>query len=291
MTAGQLYVADSEANIIRAVDLKPDGEVRTLAGGDLFDFGDVDGKGDDVRLQHPLGLALWNGNVLIADTYNHKIKILDPQTRTVRTFVGTGKPGQAGGTSPSFYEPGGLSVANGKLYVTDTNNHAVRIVDLKTKETTTLAIKGLQPPASSPAMEIADAEVAPNAEEIKVTSQKLRAGATGSLLIDVALPAGYHLNPSAPQRFRVAVEKGSQALTIDTKNGASTTRGLQLPLRIPIRTLDAGVAELRVSLTLYYCREDNTGTCRIKTLVWHAPIEVTTNTEGPQEIRLQGKIL
>lgn len=286
-----LYVADSEANIIRAVDLKPNGEVRTLVGGDLFDFGDVDGKGDDVRLQHPLGLALWDSKVLIADTYNHKIKILDPQTRTVKTFAGTGKPGQAGGTSPSFYEPGGLSVASGKLYVTDTNNHAVRVVDLRTKETTTLSIKGLLPPASNPAMEIADADVAPNAEEIKVTSQKLRAGDAGSLLIDVALPPGYHLNPSAPQRYRVSVEKGSQTLAIDAQNGARTAKGLQLPLRIPIRTLDAGVAELRASLTLYYCREDNTGTCRIKTLVWHAPIEVTTKTEGPREIRLQGKIL
>ena len=78
---------------------------------------------------------------------------------------------------------------------------------------------------------------------------------------------------------------------IDVKNGASTARGLQLPLRIPIRTLDVGVAELRASLTLYYCREDNTGTCRIKTLIWHAPIEVMTKPEGPQEIRLQGKIL
>ena len=43
----------------------------------------------------------------------------------------------------SFYEPGGLTVANGKLYVADTNNHAVRVVDLKTKQTSTLNIKGL----------------------------------------------------------------------------------------------------------------------------------------------------
>ena len=51
----RLYVADSEANIIRAIDLKA-GEVKTLVGGDLFEFGDVDATGDRVRLQHPLGL-------------------------------------------------------------------------------------------------------------------------------------------------------------------------------------------------------------------------------------------
>ena len=85
--------------------------------------------------------------ILIADTYNHKIKELDPKSRAVKTFLGKGKPGQTDGTSAAFYEPGGLSVADGKVYVADTNNYAVRIVDLKTKQTSTLNIKGLQPPA------------------------------------------------------------------------------------------------------------------------------------------------
>lgn len=122
-----LFVADSESNIIRAIDLTS-GRVKTLVGGDLFEFGDAEGSGDDVRLQHPLGVFALGDKVLIADTYNHKIKELDPQARTVKNFLGTGKAGQAGGTSPSFYEPGGLSVANGRLYIADTNNHAIRIV-------------------------------------------------------------------------------------------------------------------------------------------------------------------
>src|SRR6266540_5243752 len=43
-----LYIADSESNIIRAIDMVS-GRVETLVGGDLFDFGDVDGQGDVVR--------------------------------------------------------------------------------------------------------------------------------------------------------------------------------------------------------------------------------------------------
>src|SRR5919202_3481011 len=101
-----LYVADAESNTVRAVSLEGDAraqletdaatlrnaslssstpadEVQTLAGGDLFDFGDRDGAGDDVRLQHPLGLALYRNQLFIADTYNHKIKLLDPRARTV----------------------------------------------------------------------------------------------------------------------------------------------------------------------------------------------------------------
>jgi hypothetical protein len=93
-------------NIIRAIGLS-DSSVETIVGGDLFDFGDVDASGDDVRLQHPLGVTALGDKILIADTYNHKIKELDPQSRAVKTFLGTGKPGQTDGAAPAFYEPGG----------------------------------------------------------------------------------------------------------------------------------------------------------------------------------------
>src|SRR2546425_4446976 len=181
-----LYVSDAEANIIRAIDLGPKGGVHTLVGGDLFDFGDEDGTRDDVRLQHPLGLARWNGQLLIADTYNHKIKVLDPSERRVKSFAGTRKPGQADGLKPTFYEPGGLSVAGDKLYVADTNNHAIRVVDLKTKETKTLQIRGLQPPASNQAA-ATPSDIAPNAEEIKLAGQTIRQGDV-ALLMNVELP-------------------------------------------------------------------------------------------------------
>src|SRR5262245_14322171 len=166
-----LYVSDAEANIIRAISLGSNAKVRTLVGGDLFDFGDKDGFEDEVRLQHPLGLARWNDKLLIADTYNHKIKLLDPGRRSVHGFAGSGKPGQVDGKNPSFYEPGGLAVAKDKLYVADTINHAIRVVDLNSKETKTLPIKGLLPPSSSEATN--SAEAVPNAEEIKLGPQRI----------------------------------------------------------------------------------------------------------------------
>src|SRR5205823_8138605 len=282
-TDGQtLYSADSEANIIRAIDLGPEGRVRTLAGGDLFEFGDKDGSGDSVRLQHPLGISFWQGRLLIADTYNHKIKLLDPKARSVNTFAGSGKPGQADGALPSFYEPGGLTVAGDKLYVADTNNHAIRVVDLKTKETKTLPIKGLQPPSNQTAT--TNVDIAPNAEEIKLALQRIRS-ADGALSINVELPAGYHLNPTAPQRYQISVEQGGEALTIDPQNANRSTKGLRLPIRVPFGIKSAGAAEIRASFTFVYCREDNTGTCRIKTLVWRAPVEVVTDVNAPAEIR------
>ncbi len=138
-----LYVADAEANIIRAVALPPDNLVRTLAGGDLFEFGDVDGAGDAVRLQHPLGLCVSDDRILVADTYNHRIKSVDPATGQVRRWVGTGRPGHVDGAAEHacFYEPGGLTTAGGHVFVADTNNHAVRVVDVATGDVQTLAIR------------------------------------------------------------------------------------------------------------------------------------------------------
>ncbi len=307
-----LYVADSESNIIRAVGTDAGGDVLTLAGGDLFEFGDRDGVGDDVRLQHPLGLALHGGRLFIADTYNHKIKVLDPRTRRVSTFAGTGKEGQADGGRAEFYEPGGISAARGRLYVADTNNHAVRVVDLSTKQTTTLAIRGLTPPPGTmPApAEASEVSAGPNAEELKAAPQRLGLpkGVPAELVVEVALPAGYHLNPSAPHRYQVDVAgvKGEptrlalspglgQALTKPAAGAEGGTPSLKsklttLPLRVALEPASPGAAVLRVALTLYYCREDNTGTCRVKTLVWRAPVEVTADAGAPHEIRLRGKV-
>ncbi len=142
-----LYVADPESNVVRRIDLTKK-IVQTLAGGNLYEFGDTDGAGDVVRLQHPLGVAVWNKNILIADTYNHKIKILDPDSGMVKTFSGDGKYGNDDGKKSRFYEPGGLSVAGAKLYIADTNNNAIRVLDLQTKQVSTLKISGFQTPKS-----------------------------------------------------------------------------------------------------------------------------------------------
>ena len=280
-----LYIADSESNIIRAIDVAG-GTVKTIVGGDLFEFGDVDGSGDDVRLQHPLGVISFGDKLLIADTYNHKIKQLDPKKETVTTLFGSGKPGQQDGTSASFYEPGGLALANDKLYVADTNNHAIRVVDLKTKRVSTLRINGLTPPAQN--MKALENAVGPNAEEVKAASQKLRAGTDAALQIDVELPAGYHLNPLAPQRYKISVD--GKSVSIVESQTSRTAKDLKLPIRIPLKATTAGTATVRAQVTLFYCRDDNTGTCLIKTLVWQVPVEVTADNNAPGEIKLKGKV-
>ena len=128
-----LYVADAESSAVRRIHLRGK-RVETLVGTGLFDFGDRDGEFEQAQLQHPLGVAvLDNGDVLVADTYNHKVKRLRVQSRLVETLLGTGAPGD--GENPNeiaaLNEPGGLAVSGDEVLIVDTNNRRIVRFDLR----------------------------------------------------------------------------------------------------------------------------------------------------------------
>jgi DNA-binding beta-propeller fold protein YncE len=137
-----VFFADSESSAIRSADSISAHHVNTLVGAGLFEFGDVDGESSVARLQHPLGIDYIGGIVFVADTYNHKIKRLATDTLTMVTLAGTGERGAGDGPveSASFYEPGGISVTDDSIYVADTNNHVVRVIDLDTETVSTLDV-------------------------------------------------------------------------------------------------------------------------------------------------------
>ena len=117
--AGRLYFVDAESSAVRWADLDPAGEVHTIVGTGLFDFGDADGVGDAVRMQHQQGIALHDsgGRLLVADSYDDALKWVDPATRRAETWV------------RGFHEPGGLAIGGqGLVYVADTNAHRVAVV-------------------------------------------------------------------------------------------------------------------------------------------------------------------
>ena len=104
-----LYVADAEGSALRVVEY---GRVETPIGWDLFTFGDADGIGEAVRLQHPEGLCAGVGGcgnyrIFIADTYNDKLKVFDPLTARVTTLA------------EGLMHPTGVTKLGCALYITD----------------------------------------------------------------------------------------------------------------------------------------------------------------------------
>ncbi|MEK7244836.1 MAG: thioredoxin-like domain-containing protein, partial [Pseudomonadota bacterium] len=78
-----LYFADSETSAVRALSLGTDAEVTTLVGTGLFDFGHANGAFADAKFQHPLGLAWWKDGLVVADSYNGRLRFLDLEEQTV----------------------------------------------------------------------------------------------------------------------------------------------------------------------------------------------------------------
>lgn len=272
-----LYVADSEISSIRSVSLNPRGHVSTVVGVALFEFGDVDGQGEMVRLQHPLGVEYHNGILYVADTYNHKIKAIGPQLQTSVTLLGTGKPGLRDGERPQFYEPAGLSIADGKMYIADTNNHAIRIADLRTKQVSTLQLTGL---TESPEGTVAD--IWPNLEEVHVQEHLVRSGQS-RLTLDVEIPAPYKLNPGSPLEYRIDVQGAAQRPSKRT-----TVKDGKFPLQIPL-ALTERQTEIRASVSFVYCRDGEEGVCIIKSVRWTIPVKATK--DGKDELRISYSLL
>lgn len=138
-----LYIADAEASAVRRLDLK-DKVVETLIGKGLFDFGDRDGRLQEAKLQHVLGIAVIDdSSVILADTYNHKIKMVDLGKDSVSSLLGDGRPGLLSSIDGEFQlnEPGGLALHNDTLFIADTNNNRILVYELDVERTTVLDLK------------------------------------------------------------------------------------------------------------------------------------------------------
>ena len=265
---GRIYVADAEGSSIRVIDPRR-GVVATLAGaGDsLFNFGDRDGKGRHALFQHPLGVVASKGVLYVADTYNNRIRVVDPRTGAVRTLAG-GAPGWRDGKDPLFYEPGGIDAANGTLYVADTNNNSIRTVDIATGAASTLVLKG----ASMLASDHAYGEAA-----VRLPPQTVGAG-SGSVRLTVELPQGFAPNPQAPSEVSVSVSRGDAV----SLTGATTFTGAgpRFPLTFPA-VFKPGTAEVTFDVALVYCREQQASVCMIEQARLTVPVQVVARSAAP----------
>ena len=116
-----LCFTDSESSAVRTAARGVSGRVRTIVGTDLFDFGDIDGTGDDIRLQHPQGIALASdGRLLVADSYNGALKWIDRERKSAETWL------------RGFAEPSGVALTKSNVYVADTNRHRIAVVNRAT---------------------------------------------------------------------------------------------------------------------------------------------------------------
>lgn len=135
------YVADSDNQSVRMIDLKST-DVTTVAGSGR---GSSDGPASQARFDSPKGLALVAGQgvLYIADTGNSLIRKLDLNAQVVSTIAGGSSTGYVDGplAAARFNNPYGIAATSdgNKLYVADTGNNAIRLVDLQAGTVSTIA--------------------------------------------------------------------------------------------------------------------------------------------------------
>jgi len=260
----KLYFADSETSAIRYADLGLSGEVGTYVGNGLFEFGDIDGSSESARLQHPLGIVHHDGLLYIADTYNSKIKTVDPENSSVRSFAGDGKHGDRDGKGKKarFHEPSGLTVLGSNLYVADANNHSVRIVDLANGEVSTLALHGLEMLA-----EVSSGDFTGRVVEGK--ARKLRPGKV-KLSVEVRIPKGHKLNELAPM-FVSATSSDGNVIAVTSE---PEMYGSSLMYEFELDAVAEGEAVLSLESLVYMCPEKST-LCIVDNVKVEVPIVVT----------------
>ncbi|MGH7831729.1 MAG: hypothetical protein ACREP8_16305, partial [Candidatus Binatia bacterium] len=209
---------DSETSSLRVLQ---NGEVKTLIGSGLFDFGFKDGARGKALLQHPIGVFADAGGVYIADSYNHSIRRYDPASGRLQTILGNGQRG--GDRAPKegiqFNEPNDVLVIGEKIWVADTNNHRIVSVDPVAKTAQALAI-----PAGKTS--VGSATYLPNLEKLPVQNLKPRA----SLSLSFSFEPGWKVNDQAPSSLSLfAGESNASKLVKKFSKEEIKTKSLSLP--------------------------------------------------------------
>jgi sugar lactone lactonase YvrE len=146
---GDIYFADSNNHVIRRIDAR-NGVITTAVGNHDLDsgFSGDDAPATEAQLDTPDGVAIApDGDLIIADSHNDRIRRVDRPTGVISTIAGSGANGYDGDDQPAveaaLNTPSAVAAApNGDIYIADTLNYRVRKIDAKTRLISTVAGDG-----------------------------------------------------------------------------------------------------------------------------------------------------
>lgn len=145
---GEVLFSDSNNHVVRRID--PRNNIGTIIGNYAAGagFSGDYGLATQAQLDTPDGVSLApDGDIVIADSHNDRIRRVDKQTQTIMTIAGTGRAGYNGDDQPAseawLNNPSGVAAApNGDIYIADTLNYRVRMIDHTTGFIHTIAGDG-----------------------------------------------------------------------------------------------------------------------------------------------------
>jgi thiol-disulfide isomerase/thioredoxin len=284
LSGNTLYVADSESSAVRALDVAA-GTVATLAGGPgLFDFGDQTGPAQPAMLQHPLAVLATPQGVLVADTYNDKLKRFSPDGARLEPFF-TASEGI------SLAQPAGLApMPGGDVLVADTNHHRLVRVSADGKGARLVEVKGAPAWKGGAAQKPAPQGPASAAGWFSAIVQApagvgLGRG-VGRIVLSLRAPQGFALSAGAPWSAQLEVSRRSDLLGLSRESLSGTLAGgSELSLVIETTAAHEGDvdSELLVSLRSVACDAVDHAACFPVQNQFHVPLRLLR--EGQPEVR------
>ncbi len=260
-----LWFTDPEASAIRSIDLGESGDLKTLVGNGLFSWGDSTGEAQATELQHAVGIEVIDGDLYVADTYNHRIKRIGSQTGISESVVGNGLPGftDGSGETAQLAEPSGLSAAGSLIYIADTNNHQVRVLDTQTGELTTLKLSNQQ------AAFLLDRTAA---DETVLFPQITVPKGTVQVEVDLLLPPGYKFNEDGTFVLEVGIKNADRSEVVG--RNSYEVQGPRMPQQFELSIEAEPNLRLQAKATVFYCPAQDAKFCLLRQIDLEVPIVV-----------------
>jgi hypothetical protein len=242
-----------------------------------------------LNTDQPLSVAKLRGRFVLLDFFS------PGNVACTRTLAGTGQPA-ASDAPASFNEPRGLSFGDGRLFVADTNNHAIRLVDPADGTTRTLAIEGLEPPMPTASQSLGDVarpgarfqvvDQRPASKPVRAKPVTTSDGLAALLRVQLEPPAGWKLNDLAAMSWELSVK--GKAGPVDT----SRLRGrVKLPkpseefaVGVPLAAAK-GAVKVRLEVSAGICSNDG-GECRFSSASVDIPLTAADDGEPQPAVEL-----
>ncbi|XP_062498888.1 NHL repeat-containing protein 2-like [Corticium candelabrum] len=203
--------------------------------------------------------------------------ITNPLTRECVTVCGNGSAGAAVGSygSAQFSERGGLCVSRNscKLYVADTNNHCIKIVDLESK----LCLREAAV-VESEVKQVKERRVAPRGTAVtQLPPLCMRDGITRNIRLHVELPAGYHFTDGATSCWKIVIPEGCPIKVLGDKScSISSIQDVCISLSCT-SAVHLTESSFKVEAVVYFCEES--GLCRVQGAKFQVPVNVLESSE------------
>ncbi len=188
----KLYFVDAYSSSLRSVDKS--GNVETLIGKGIREFGNKNGSKSEALMQNPGGVFVTNSAIYIADSYNHLVRKYDNDSKNISNYSGNGVKSDDIGDITSYSEVSDLTLVKDNFYIVDSHNNRIIVKNTVNSKTSILDIlPKLVLPQDGLLEYLPNLEVIPN--------QAVKSNENINLLFN--LGEGWKINEMAPSFFNL----------------------------------------------------------------------------------------